>query len=88
MTCPDRRGETWEQKPAPGQDWGGITEDLERFVVVGEPILIHRDDPGNPASYWHPVLWVDDCGPSAELDPEHNGMNESYFNNGMYVRLG
>ncbi len=90
MSCPvpDRRGETWEQKPAPGQDWGGIDEELERFIVVGAPILLEKDKPDDPGSWWHPTLWVDGCGPSTEKDPEDNGMNESYFINGMYVRLG
>lgn len=88
FSVPDRRGETWEQKQAPGEDWGGISEGPERFIVVGEPVLREEDAPEKPGSWWHPVLWVDDCGPSTEKDPEQNGMNETYFTNGMYVRLG
>lgn len=86
-SVPDRRGETWEEVPRPEHKWAPEIH-LVRFVVVDEPRLLEGRSCDKADSWWHPVLWIDDCGPSAETDPDENGMNESFFRNGMYVRLG
>jgi len=85
-SVPDRRGETWEEKPRPEHQWvPGHDERVERFVVVGEPTLVEGHDPSRVASWCHQVLWMDDI-PSLPGDGEDK-INENYFTNGMYVRL-
>ncbi len=87
---PDRRGETWEEvsedakgfAPLPHHEGG-----VERFIVVGPPQHL-GGEVRKPGSWWHPVLWIDDCGPPTDIDPQENGINEEHFHTGRYVRLG
>jgi hypothetical protein len=81
-------GEVWEEVPREEQTWvPGYEKKLERFVVVGTPRLLPHGDWNKPEAFWHPVLWLDDLGPSQERDPDENGINETHYTNGLFARI-